>query len=245
MTNDRVIAYIPLHYGAEYLFQAIQSVAPFVEKIMVFYTNRPSYGFGTDAVCPDSEETLRDIAMAASDKVIWMAGYWGNEGSHRAAIYNFTYRYSGVVTFDADEVFDQNDLSKAIEYMLNGKERYYGVNGYVNFWKTFDWEVKDFYRPIRFINLKNQSGEGVVDQKIFHFSCCQRDEIMRYKYLVHGHADELKRNWLNEFYFAWTVDNKVRFLHPTSNSIWGDAIPFDKNTLPESLLNHPNFNKTI
>lgn len=245
MTADKVIAYCPLHYGREYLVEAIQSVAPFVDKIIIFYTTKPSYGFGTDVVCPDSEVELREIVLAASDKVWWISGYWGNEGAHRNAIFNFTKGYDIVLTFDADEVFDQEDLPKSLDFVANGKERYYGVNGYVNFWKTFDWEVKDFFRPIRFINLNNEKGETQVDQRIYHFTCCQRDEIMNYKYLVHGHANELKKNWLNQKYYAWTPDNKVQFLHPTSDSIWGDAIMYDKSTLPEALILHPNFNKTI
>jgi len=243
--NIRAIAYIALHYGAQYLKEAIQSIAPFVEKIIVFYTEKPSYGFGTEKPCPESEEQLKEIALSASNKVMWAKGEWGQEGAHRHEIFKYAGGYEVIIAFDADEVFEQEDLPKAIEFVANGQYRNYGVNGYINFWKTFDWEVKDFFRPIRFINLKRTDGEGVVDQTIYHFSCCQSDEIMDYKYCVHGHKNEIDSNWLQEKYYAWTPENPVRFLHPTSGQIWGDALAYDKTQLPESLKNHPNYNKTI
>lgn len=245
MRNIRAIAYCPIFYGREYVFEAIQSVAPFVDKILMFYTDKPSYGFSTDRVCPETEDELKTIALSASDKVEWIKGEWGFEASQRSEVYKYASGYDVIIAFDADEVFCQNDLPKAIEFVANGDKRYYGVNGYVTFWKTFDWEVKDFFRPIRFINLKNLEGAGEVMQTIYHFSCCQSDEIMLYKYEIHGHKDELFPNWLQEKYYAWTPQNPIRFLHMTSKDIWGDALPFDKSTLPQSLKNHPRFKITI
>ena len=243
--TSKVIAYCPLFYGAEYLEEAIQSVAPFVDKIIILYTDKPSYGFGTDVRCPEPESLLMGIAIGASDKVEWVKGEWGMEGEHRGAIYNYSDGYDIVLAFDADEVFNQEDLPKAIETVYSGTARYYGVEGYINFWKTFDWEVKDFFRPIRFTNLNNTWGEAEVHQTIYHFSCCQSDMIMNFKYLVHGHKNEISDSWLKDKYYAWTPENRVQFLHPSSQQIWGDAFPFDKTTLPDSLKQHPNYNKTI
>lgn len=242
ISDIRSIAYCPILYGKEFLKQAIQSVEPFVERIIMLYTEKPSYGHGTDVDCPETEEELKAIALSASPKVFWVKGNWGQEGEHRNEIYKYADDYDIIISFDADEVFNQEDLPKAIEFIANGDKRNYGVNGYINFWKTFDLEVKDFYRPIRFINLKNEWGtEGEVMQRIYHFSCCQSDEIMRYKYLVHGHASELKNNWLEEKYFGWNPRNQLQYLHPVALDIWGDAFPFDKTTLPQSLKDHPRY----
>jgi GT2 family glycosyltransferase len=242
----KVIAYMPLHYGAEYLKESIQSVAPFVDKIMIFYTNKPSYGFGTNIPCPESEQMLKTIAEEASDKVVWISSYWGNEGAHRGAIYQYSEGYDVILTFDADEVFEPMDIENALKYVYESPQKYFGVNGYVNFWKSFNWEVRDFFRPIRFINLNSKNTEqGEVYQRIYHFSCAQKEEIMKYKYKIHGHHDELKPDWLNKYYFTWSPTNMVQNLHPTALGIWGDALPFDRTTLPESLKKHINYTKDI
>lgn len=243
--TNKVIAYIPLFYGSEFLKEAIQSVAPFVDKIIVFYTDKPSYGFGTEITCPDSEETLRNIAESASDKIEWIKGRWSTEGEHREEILKYADGYDIIMTFDADEVFCQEDLPKALETVYFGTARYWGVQGYINFWKTFDWEVIDFFRPIRFINLLNTWGEAEVHQTVYHFSCCQSDTTMNFKYEVHGHKNEIDGNWLRDKYYAWTPENRVRYLHPASITVWGDAIEFDKTALPDVLKNHPSYNKTI
>jgi hypothetical protein len=245
MNQPRVIAYMPLHYGAEYLTESIKSVAPFVEKIIIFYTSRPSYGFSTETPCPEHEVMLRNQALAASVKVEWISGYWGNEGTHRNQIFQYTSGYDIVLTFDADEVFDQSDLPNSLNEVFFGNDRFYGVNGYVNFWRSFNHEVIDFFRPIRFINLHNQKGQGEVKQRIYHFSCAQSKVTMDYKYKIHGHHDELKKNWLQEKYYNWTPGCDIKFLHPTSDSVWGEAFEFDKTKLPELLKQHPNYNKDV
>ena len=66
---------------------------------------------------------------------------------------------------------------------------------------------------------------------------------MNYKFEIHGHKNEIKPGWLQNKNYAWTPES--RFLHPTSNDIWGEAIPFDKNTMPQCLKEHFNFNKKI
>ena len=239
----RTIAYAPLHYGIEYLKEAIQAIHPFVEKIILLYAINPSHGHTSNVPCPESEEQIKSVALAASNKVEWVRGNWGMEAAQRETIYDYANGFDVIIAFDADEVFEQEDIQKNIEFVYKSDKRTFGVDGYVNFWKTFDWEVKDQFRPIRFVNNNNsrESGEGIVYQRIYHFGCCQSDEIMNYKYLIHGHIDEIKSNWLKEKYYAWSVNNQVRFLHPTSNDIWGDAFRFNKNKLPQALKEHKNF----
>ena len=241
----KIIAYMPLHYGREYLKESIQSIEPFIDKLMIFYTHSPSYGHRSTVPVPETEDELRTIALDTSNKVVWSSGKWGNEGEHRGEIYKHSSGYDIVISIDSDEVFEQNDLPAAIETVASGSDRYYGVNGYIHFWKSFNRRVTDFYRPVRFTNLHRGSGQGEVRQTIYHFTCAQSKEIMEYKYLVHGHFDEIKKDYLRDIYYAWNEDNQIRYLHPTSNTVWLDAEPFDKSTLPDCLKKHPNFHKDI
>ena len=63
---------------------------------------------------------------------------------------------------------------------------------------------------------------------------------MRYKYKIFGHASEIRDKWLDETYYGTTMTD----LHPVSLNLW-NAVEFDKNTLPEFLKEHANFNKEV
>ncbi len=246
----KCIGYTPLHYGKFFLRESLLSVVEVVDKFVVLYSPKPSYGFGTDAVCPDTEYELKKIATEVlGDKLIWHNQNFGNEGEHRSFIYNFTDGFDICIAIDADEIFKTDELKEAINVVYNGDKWHYGVQGgYKNFWKSFNFYCADSYAPVRLTNLhniNNNNGEGTVNFTVYHFSCAQPNEVIFYKYKIHGHANELRINWLQEVYFAWTPQNNFENLHPVANGIW-NAVPFlDKEKMPSYLKEHPFFNLEI
>lgn len=243
MSDKRLICYIPLHYGKSFLHYAIKSVEAHVEKIVVLYSDLPTFGRGTSDTCPDSEQELHDIAIAASNKVDWRVGYWGSEGEHRNYIYNMSEGFDGVLTIDSDEVFDPIDLPLAIEQGLNSDKRYIGFGGYINFWKSFNYSCYDGFTPIRLVNLHGTDATGcdVVPCKVYHFSTAQTMDIMRYKLKIHGHHDEIRPGWL-EMFENWKPGDIVeKGLHLVSHDIW-QATAYDKEQIPDFLKEHPYFN---
>jgi hypothetical protein len=247
MTTYKILAYSPLHYGSEYLSEAIQAIYPCVDKIILLYSEKPSYGFGTSIENPDSREKLKAIA-ALYNKCQWVEVNPCHEGNHRAQIGNFTQGYDGLLAFDADEVYDTEDLRQMIQTCMNSKSYRFGIDGYINFWRSFDWVCYDGFRPIRFFNLhndSNQKGNEDAKCKIYHFGCAQSMAIMQYKLLIHGHKSEIRPDWLNSVYRHWRPGIKInKGLHLVSHDLW-DAIPYDKTNLPELLKSHPNYNKTM
>jgi glycosyltransferase involved in cell wall biosynthesis len=240
----KTLAYYPIHYGAEYLDASIKSINDQVDKIVILYTPKPSYGHGTQLVCPETESEIREIAQAASSKVHWVnSSGLGNEGQHRDLAWNFAQGYDVMLAVDADEVWEPSSLEKCIKETYDGTSWRRNVNGFVNFWKSFDWACYDGFQPARLFNLhRTNREEKTIDGTIYHFGYAQSKKIMDYKFEIHGHKDELKPNWLNNTYYTWQPGNKD--LHPTC-TVWGEATAFDKQTLPEVLKNHPNFNKQI
>ena len=242
----KVIGYMPLHYGAEYLKESLLSAIDLVDEFVVLYSPRPSYGYGTDAINPDSEDDLKTISEGVcGDKLKWISKDYHSEGLHRKEIFNHTNDYDLLVTLDADEVFDTEELRKALDISHEGVHRNYGIDGYVNLWRSFDYACYDGFRPVRVINLNNQhKDQSTLNVTIWHFGCCQNEDIMRYKYLIHGHKDELRTNWLDEVFYGWTPDNQLQNLHPVANGLW-NAVEYDKEKMPTYLKEHENFNKEL
>lgn len=223
----RVIAEMILHYGKEYMEKALQSIDPFVDKIVILYSPTASQGHPTDLVCPDTREELKAIADKFP-KVEWVDCIeMGNEGQHRAAIFAYTDGYDVLMLCDSDEVYEPEDLPKVLEEVYNSPKRYHLVEGFIHFWKSHKWFLDDHFRPMRFINLnrKPEDGDTVVKCRIYHFSYCQSIEIIKYKLKVSGHFDEFRPEWLGIFE-TWTPENRLHKLHPTTYGVWEEAKEF-------------------
>lgn len=243
----KILAYFPLHYGAEYLDAAIRSVAPCVDQILILYTSKPSYGNASGVECPEKQEDLRDIAYNASDKIYWLdiTGQVNNESEHRNAAreYAKNHGFDQVLAVDADEVWDTDVLQKTLKEAESLPYDRIAIRNWVHFWKSFNWRCRDQFLPVRIYNVKVpfNKEEAVLDGCIYHFGYAQNPDIVVYKWAgCHGHQSELRPGWLQDIFLNWTPGiNKV---HPVSLEIW-DPEPFDKNTLPEILKQHPNFSK--
>jgi hypothetical protein len=239
----RVLAYIPLHYGKEYLSEAIKSIHDSVEKIIILYTDKPSFGYSTGLPCPDTREEMFHQAKNTSHKVEWIEIAAGKEGEHRELIHYYSHGYDLIVTVDADEIWSGEDLKRCLKQAYESHERNYGIAGFVNFYRSFNTVCIDHFTPIRIIKPSGIAGTmKVLNGTIYHFGYAQRNEVMRYKWSCHGHRDELRNGWMEHKYFGYVTG--MTDLHPVAAGIW-NPISFDKNTLPDFLKQHPNFNKEI
>jgi len=248
MSKHKVLAFMTIHYAGDYLKESLLSVVDNVDKMVIAYSKQPSQGHGTNLQCPDSEEYIYDICKEVlGDKMIWdRAERYGAENEHRNVKYKYSAGFDLVLTVDSDEVYKSKELDASYDYAFTNEERFYGIDGFINFWRSFNHVCLDGFRPIRLENLHRQNNKQNLNlkQTIYHFSTCQPEPIMRYKYLVFGHASEIKKNWLDDTFYGWTPENDIKDLHCVSYNLW-NTIPFDKNELPESLKMHQNFNKDL
>lgn len=233
---SKVLAYIPLHYGKEYLECAIKSVDNFVDKIIILYSATPSFGVLTDIPCPDTELDLYNIAHAASTKIEWVNVSAKFEGEHRNQIFNYSEEYDIILPLDADEVWDQKSLEENLIKVESLPYARFGVVGFITFWKSFNTVCRDQYAPVRILKPKEGGGELAIEGTIYHFGYAQDQAIMDYKWSIHGHQDELRAGW-KDMYLNWTDEMDV---HPVAEGIWNPEA-FDKTILPDFLKEHPNY----
>lgn len=238
---------MPIHYGKEYLKESLLSIINHCEKVVISYTATPSHGYGTVDVCPDSREEIQSICQEVlGDKLIWDENNFSQENQHRRQIYNYSMGFDLILSIDADEVFEPKELGNALQFAYNNTQRYYGIKGYVNFWRSFNHACYDGFRPIRIENLNSAN----LDQNhecpltIYHFSTAQSEPVMRYKYKIFGHASEIRENWLDGIYYSSESPGNQKDIHCVAFGIW-NPVEFDKNTFPDFLKEHVNFNKEI
>lgn len=240
------MGYIPLFYGKEYLKECIKSMEPFVDEIFVLYTRTPSQSHTTTAKNPETEDELQDCCLSASNKIRWRTyNTFKNENAHRKEAENIAkmFQYDLIITCDSDEVLEPSSVLQAIEFAKKSPLKYHGADGFVNFWRSFDFCFRDHFLPIRIVNMKGKSNSvaNKIPLIIYHFSCAQKEEIVRFKWEVSGHKKELRPQWIDKIWLPWHETTTHTFFHPVSREIWKVPEKFNKETLPDFLKTHPNY----
>ena len=139
-TEIKIIGYMCLQYGKEYLKESLTSVKDYVDKFYVMYTPVGSQGNRTNIECPENKEELFEICSTVlGDKMVWHENTYSTEGEHRSEIYKFSDGYDLVLTLDADEVLEEKDIQQALLLAYKTDKRYIGINGFINFWRSFSW----------------------------------------------------------------------------------------------------------
>lgn len=236
------LAYIPLHYGSPYLDAVIRSIDPHVEKILILYTEEPSYGQNRGLKNPDTRKQLYDIAHSASDKIQWVQiQRTGQENHHRQMVFNYAKDYDLIIAVDSDEIFDDVPAMKEAAMATNCQTVNVDGSRWWHFWRSFNECNRDGFCPTRFHVVKgNPSTEVIHVGKIYHMGYAMPEDLTRYKISVHGHKSILS-TWLTNKWLNYKR-GVTKLLHPDSQDVWIETEPFDKTTLPQILKEHPYYN---
>lgn len=240
--NIKTLAYIPLHYGSPYLDAVIRSIDPHVDKILILYTEKPSYGQDKGLKNPDSRQLLYDIAHNASDKIEWVDIHGIiQENHHRRTAFKYADGYDLIMAVDSDEIFDDVEEMKQAAMATNCRVVNVGGDRWWHFWRSFNECNRDGFYPTRFHVVNGKEDSTIIHVgKIYHMGYALPEEFTRYKISVHGHKDILG-SWLHNKWVNYRRGH-TKLLHPDSQTVWIETEYFDKTTLPQVLKDHPFYN---
>lgn len=250
----KLVSLTVLHYGREWLEWALRSVEPFMDEMHIFYTPHPSHGHpATRQTNPDSKEELFYIAKAFPSVHWHEVDAFYNEGPQRDFARDFCIAEGAdlIVVVDADEVWDPDDLDSAIAQAYGHpalwKSRIKG-----NLWKGVHWVCRDDLRPDRIIVPGSLDPRYLEGPGFWHFGYAVSMQTMLYKLSIHGHKDELRKDWAY-LYQQWKNpdDTPKCGVHPTNecDSTSGKAFwvpePFDREELRHLIGDHPYFDEDL
>jgi len=246
----KVLAFMPLHYGREYLHATLAAVEPFIDQFLIVYTSTPSYGHVGDIRNPESKDELYQIAKdTLGDKLIWNT-IAGNtvEGNHRNQVLRYLGAFDMIFSVDGDEVHESSEVPQMLKEAWENPCKTVGLGGerWRHFWRSFNECHRDGFYPIRFQKKEGKifhAEDGIIHSgKVYHMSYAQSPEITAYKMSCHGHKGEIPKDWYQNKWLNYKK-GETKQMHPASNGIWIETEDFDRRTLPEVLKNHANFNK--
>ena len=246
----KIVGYIMIHYGSEYLADAIRSIDPFVSEINILYSEFPTHQPPIlGMICPDSRKKLHDIVKATSEKCKWrevnLKKQIKEENQHLAKAFSYSKGVDLMLRLDSDEVWDQDSLQNCIDQAVNTDSRYIGVCAMTTLWRSFDHAVFDRWAPHRIHNMKSRKKKPInIDGTIYHFGYAINEATMVYKLSIHGHKHEFPTGWADRW-LNWTPGTIGENWHPNTDAYWHSVEPFDKYTLPEFMHTHPYFNTPL
>lgn len=238
----KTLAYLPIHYGREYLDATIRSITDHVDEILILYTYEPSYGQKGSIKNPESRQELRDIAFNASNKIKWVEIEPTNqENIHRKKAFDYSNGFDLIMAVDADEVWD--DVEEAKKEAWDSKCQNVNVGGdcWWHFWRSFNECHRDGFYPTRFHVVGGKKESTIIHKgKIYHMGYAQSEAITKYKISVHGHKS-IPGSWFNDKWLNYKK-GETKYLHPDSRDVWIETQDFDKTKLPKVLKDHPYYN---
>lgn len=234
-----------LHYGKDYLPYALRSVYDQVDQCHIFYTPTPSHGHQTNIPPVETKDELRAAAFAYNPggKIRWYdVENLRYEGQHRdLALQTIIGAGADIVlVVDYDEIWPAKVLADSLEQVINHGETRNNLINMIHFWRSFGYACYDQGWPVRIIDTRFVSGTNYLQTgKVFHFGYAVTDRVMAYKWLIHGHKNELRPGWLDNIWPKWPPADDC---HPTNDKGFWRPVPFDKTVLPEFMKGHPFYN---
>lgn len=245
---SKVVAYYVLHYGVEWLYHSLRSIAGDVDHVIMLHTHQPSFGHDAKWRNPEHEEQLRYIArLAARDfklSLDWVEAprRYDHEGQHRDHAVQMCWDAGAdiILVVDADELWPAATLKGALRVVENVPQSYYRIN-MKHLWRSAHWICDDPAMPLRLIRRVGDGQENYLPRYVYHCGYAQTEALVRYKMSIHGHLGEIRPGWIDNTFARWHVSNPFDDVHPTCNDFWKPRVLSDEevNELGMLIHDHP------
>lgn len=244
-----IVGYTMLHYGCDYLADALLALHDYVDRHVIIYSPTPTFGSQTTLRCPDSRDDLRAIADSVlGKKLLWVEGAPQNYNTVRQVLPATKL----ILETDADEVWPLNLIARVLRLWRDGElthDRY--RMPMIHHWRSFGFVCRDQSWPIRLGLFNRQVPEPIPwlysGSPINHFGYARSLADMRYKIDTSAHKGEWRAGWWENKFLPWTPDADragMTDLHPVAVNLW-NAEPYDRQSLPQFMRKHPNFDKAV
>jgi hypothetical protein len=243
------VAHYVMYMDDFFLEDSIESVYPYVDKIIIARTSKPWNGASSDL--RETEVTLRKILNRYGDKLEIHNGEFHNEHIQRNWLINISKakNHKGAFIIDCDEIFIGDAFKKIYSFIENNKPKALRIPHHTFiknacFCVAPPYEDKLFYIDLsynpqfiwaRSCNLE-ESFMHINDPEILHFSYIRKtdeDIIKKINSFTHAH-DTNWGEWYRKVYLNFNPH--LQNLHPLIPEMWTKLQTFNPERFPQNLL---------
>ena len=242
----------------EYISYSLRSLAPFVDHVVVMYSEAPwttsaaTARFGT----LDRTRSILSRICRTFSNVEVIEGVWGSEPEERQeALHHLRSRdVDTCLIVDADEIYPDGVIQRVLDEVEQRDHPgavYYAR--YLTCYRRFDYIVESDHRLAIAVHL--DEGTEFVERPrrptgprldlpddifFWHMGYVLGDERMWEKIHTFAHAHEVLHDWYEEKWLKWTPSTRDLFRKAPA-SRWPRTVPIDPWILPKVLHEHPYF----
>ncbi len=188
----KTVAFYRLLYGADFLKESLDSIYPYVDKIIIFHTNKVWKGiesvtyFGKQVYIPHAIDNSLDIVKDYSDKhdpgqkISVFTDYFDSPANQITHLINtkimVNYNPEFVLYVEPDEVWRQDNIRKLLQKPKENR-RILGCNvSRIEFWKSHQHAFRYESWRQRLYVMNNTAYGGAVNRRSLKFTNCGGSE---------------------------------------------------------------------
>jgi hypothetical protein len=261
----KIVAQYKLFFGDEWLEASVDSIAPYVHKILFVVSE---VAWGDDLEDPkikgdDLEHILEKLKKKYPNKLIVYKGKWNAQIPHVRAGLHFIKENIPEAThclyIDSDEIYTKELIIKLIR--LTRSIKYFQKASrisYFTYFKTIYNKIAPIKYPnhlvifpitewIDYTDARNVNAATIDFNNLYyeHPAYVRKDdEKMRLKIEAHRETEPIIGDWYHEVWLKWTP--LMKNFHPTHPELWESTVPVNTSELPEAMVrSYENWQLTI
>lgn len=253
--KKRIVAQYKLFFGDEWLEASVDSIAPYVYKILFVISD---VAWGDDPKNPkikgdDFNAIIEALNKKYPGKLHVHYGTWNEQLKHVQAgleyIKEIIPEASHCLYIDGDEIYSEKLINKINSLLRNYRTYQAAIRiSYYTYFKTIYYRIEPIKYPnhlvlfpvtnwIQYVDARNVNAKIIElpELKYEHPAYVRfDDERMRIKIEAHRETEAIIGDWYKDVWLNWRPE--IRNFHPTQPELWEGVIQVSKNELPSAMV---------
>ena len=247
----KIVAQYKLFLGDEWLELSVNSIAPYVYKILFVISNIP-WGNDDSIKGDDLKPIIAKLIQKYGDKIIVYNGSWNKQLNHVQAGLDYIKENipeaSHCLYIDGDEIYKEKQIKRLTR--LTKRFNFYNKAIRINYNTYFKsiyykivpekWPTALVLFPIRsymyYYTARNVSARNVDLRNYFyeHLAYVRKnDDSIGRKISAHKETEAILGNWYNDIWLKWNPE--LENFHPTSPDMWERIEEVSPESLPDGV----------
>ncbi|HGJ63828.1 TPA: hypothetical protein ENS27_00400 [bacterium] len=248
----KIVAQYKLFFGDEWLEVSVDSIAPYMYKILLVVSDIP-WGKNNNIIGDNLEPVIKKIKNKYGKKILIINGSWDKQIDHVKEGLEYIKKNipeaSHCLYVDSDEIYKKETIEKIVKICRSFKSFNSAIKiNYNTYFKTIYYKISPIKYPTALVLfpirkwITYRDARNVNAKIEYHYNLFYEhpayvrisDEKMKMKIEAHRETEPIIGDWFNTVWMKWSPD--TRNFHPTIPDMWESVVPVDESELPQHMV---------